>query len=216
MTPGSCLDELVPGLLLRHGCVHEWALVWGQWPWLLPPPFTAGRAWASRGIKPGVLVSFLPVCPWEQSSWSPLLASNSAVSDLPLRLHLFPGHKDAWSCLEPCHGFSSFLIFYKYLIFVRREEGHLEHSLLVHLDVMSAAPHFRAFWNLSNQLLKLIALCVWASIFRSCQAVPRVLEHLLLLPCAIPYLLCSQPTQPSSFPLPLKLSCAAFLGHTRL
>lgn len=51
----------------------------------------------------------------------------------------------------------SSLYLYKYLVFVH-EGGHLEHSLLVHLDVTSATPHLRAFWNLSNQCLKLTAL----------------------------------------------------------
>lgn len=102
-----------------------------------------------------------------------------------------------WSCFAPCSGFAFFLISYKYLICLWRGLFGLE-LVLVHPDVKFATFHCRAFWHLANQLLKIIALCLWALISRFCQSVPHLLGHVLLL-TTISYVLYSQPRQPSSF-----------------
>lgn len=115
-----------------------------------------------------------------------------------------------WSCFAPCSGFAFFLISYKYLICPWRGLFGLE-LVLVHPDIKLQLSIVVIFWNLANQLLKIIALCLRALISRFCQSVPHRLGHLLLL-TTISYVLYSQPRQPSSY-LPPRLSRVAFLGH---
>lgn len=67
-------------------------------PGFSQPPF---HSWESLSQPWLHAWGFWLLSPWEWNSWPPLFVSNSAVSGLPLRLGLFPGHQDVDLALRP-------------------------------------------------------------------------------------------------------------------